>query len=44
MEVLRYARDEELSFRFLGGNHLIYRFVYEHDGIFRLIRYKVLDI
>ena len=29
MELLRYARDEELSFRFLVGNHLIYRFVFE---------------
>jgi hypothetical protein len=32
MELLRYARDEELSFRFLGGNHLVYRFVYEQAG------------
>jgi hypothetical protein len=29
MELLQYARNEELSFRFLVGNHLIYRFVYE---------------
>jgi hypothetical protein len=32
MELLHYARDEELSFRFLNGNHLIYRFVYEKAG------------
>lgn len=29
MELLHYARDQELSFRFLNGTHLIYRFVYE---------------
>lgn len=29
MELLHYAKDEELSFRFLTGSHLIYRFVYE---------------
>jgi hypothetical protein len=29
MELLHYERDTELSFRFLTGSHLIYRFVYE---------------
>jgi hypothetical protein len=29
MELLHYEKDAELSFRFLTGNHLIYRFVYE---------------
>lgn len=29
MELLHYERNAELSFRFLVGNHLIYRFVYE---------------
>jgi hypothetical protein len=28
MELLRYERNAEISFRFLTGNHLIYRFVY----------------
>lgn len=28
MELLYYAEDEEMSFRFLNGNHLIYRFFY----------------
>ena len=32
MELLHYARDEQLSFRFLTGNHLIYRFFYEPRG------------
>lgn len=32
MEVLRYARNEELSFRYLTGSHLIYRFVYDRLG------------
>lgn len=34
MELLHYAENREISFRFLNGNHLIYRFVYEpaHDG------------
>jgi hypothetical protein len=29
MELLYYKEGEELSFRFLTGNHLIYRFFYE---------------
>jgi hypothetical protein len=29
MELLHYEKDAELSFRFLTGSHLIYRFVYE---------------
>jgi hypothetical protein len=29
MELLYYEQERELSFRFLIGNHLIYRFVYE---------------
>src|SRR5205807_2308330 len=29
MELLHYEKDAEISFRFLMGNHLIYRFVYE---------------
>jgi len=32
MELLRYARDLELTFRFLNGTHLIYRFVCEPAG------------
>lgn len=32
MELLYYERNAELSFRFLTGNHLIYRFVYERQG------------
>lgn len=32
MELLYFARDTELSFRFLVGNHLIYRFVYEEKS------------
>jgi hypothetical protein len=29
MELLHYEKDAEISFRFLTGSHLIYRFVYE---------------
>jgi hypothetical protein len=29
MELIYYRENEELTFRFLTGNHLIYRFVYE---------------
>jgi len=29
MELLHYEKNAELSFRFLTGTHLIYRFVYE---------------
>ena len=29
MELIHYAEDEELAFRYMTGNHLIYRFVYE---------------
>jgi hypothetical protein len=29
MELLHYTEQEELAFRYLTGNHLIYRFVYE---------------
>jgi|GEM_PF-2939435 len=32
MELLHYERNAELSFRFLTGNHLIYRFVYERQN------------
>ena len=32
MELLRYARNLELSFRFLNDTHLIYRFVLEPAG------------
>jgi hypothetical protein len=32
MELLHYEKDAELSFRFLTGSHLIYRFVYEQAG------------
>ena len=32
MELLHYERNGELSFRFLTGNHLIYRFVYEQQS------------
>src|SRR5205085_12401029 len=30
MELLYYEKEAELTFRFLTGNHLIYRFVYEN--------------
>jgi hypothetical protein len=29
MELIHYAENEEIAFRYLTGNHLIYRFVYE---------------
>ena len=29
MELLHYTEKEEIAFRYLSGNHLIYRFVYE---------------
>ena len=29
MELIYYAEKEEITFRYLVGNHLIYRFVYE---------------
>jgi len=29
MELIHYAENEEIAFRYLSGNHLIYRFVYE---------------
>jgi hypothetical protein len=29
MELLEYEEQEEIAFRYLTGNHLIYRFVYE---------------
>lgn len=32
MELLRYKERAELSFRFLTGNHIIYRFFYEQDS------------
>ncbi len=32
MELLFYEKDVELSFRYLTGSHLIYRFVYETAG------------
>jgi len=32
MELLHYEEYAELSFRFLTGSHLIYRFVYEEKG------------
>ncbi len=30
MELIYYAENEEITYRFLTGNHLIYRFVYEN--------------
>ncbi len=32
MELLYYERDVEISYRYLTGSHLIYRFVYEDAG------------
>ncbi|HEX8218328.1 MAG TPA: hypothetical protein VF914_03840, partial [Chloroflexia bacterium] len=32
MEVLYFERNVELSYRYLTGSHLIYRFVYEDAG------------
>lgn len=29
MELIHYSEQEEITFRYLVGNHLIYRFVYE---------------
>jgi hypothetical protein len=29
MELIYYAENEEITYRYLTGNHLIYRFVYE---------------
>jgi hypothetical protein len=29
MELIHYTVDEEITFRYLTGNHVIYRFVYE---------------
>jgi hypothetical protein len=29
LELIHYAENEEIAFRYLTGNHLIYRFVYE---------------
>ena len=29
MELIHYTEDEEITFRYLTGNHVIYRFVYE---------------
>jgi hypothetical protein len=29
MELIHYVENEEIAFRYLTGNHLIYRFVYE---------------
>lgn len=29
MELIHYTPNEEITFRYLSGNHLIYRFVYE---------------
>ncbi|MDQ6692852.1 MAG: hypothetical protein M3014_00290, partial [Chloroflexota bacterium] len=29
MELLEFQQDREISFRFLNGSHLVYRFVYE---------------
>lgn len=29
MELIHYSENEEITYRYLGGNHLIYRFVYE---------------
>lgn len=29
MELIHYAENEEITYRYLNGNHLIYRFVYE---------------
>lgn len=32
MELLYFERNAEISYRYLVGNHLIYRFVYEEAG------------
>jgi hypothetical protein len=29
MELIHYTENEEITYRYLSGNHLIYRFVYE---------------
>jgi len=29
MELIHYTQNEEITYRYLSGNHLIYRFVYE---------------
>jgi hypothetical protein len=29
MELIHYSENEEITYRYLNGNHLIYRFVYE---------------
>jgi hypothetical protein len=29
MELIHYTENNELTYRYLSGNHLIYRFVYE---------------
>ncbi|MEO8285753.1 MAG: hypothetical protein ABI670_04910 [Chloroflexota bacterium] len=29
MELIYYAENEEITYRYLNGNHIIYRFVYE---------------
>jgi len=29
MELIHYSENEEITYRYLSGNHLIYRFVYE---------------
>src|SRR4051794_1777206 len=29
MELIHYAENQEITYRYLNGNHLIYRFVYE---------------
>jgi hypothetical protein len=29
MELIYYAENEEITYRYLSGSHLIYRFVYE---------------
>ena len=32
MELIHYTENEEITYRYLSGNHLIYRFVYEQKS------------
>ncbi len=32
MELIYYSQNEEITYRYLNGNHLIYRFVYEEPS------------
>ena len=35
MELIHYTESEEITYRYLSGNHLIYRFVYEKVTVAR---------